>query len=117
MRGMEKLIHDLEKVYDEITAIALLTHSLEKEAKAMRNPYTDIYKLRAPARKFFGMEEASLKQMIQTLLTSWKSEHRISANGRRVKLSPKEAKLLGLSDQEEVDVYDLYEQLKTLQKT
>ncbi len=114
---MEKLIQDLEKVYDEITAIALLTHSLEKEAKALRNPYTEPYKLRAPARKFFGVEEASLKDMVQVLVQDWKQEHRLSANGRTVKLGTKEAKLLALSDNEEVDVYDIYERLKTLQKT
>ena len=116
MRGMENLVHSLESLYDEITGIALLTHSLEKEAKALRNPYTEVYKLRAPARKFFKMEEASLKDMTAFLIPMWKADHRLSSNGRHVKLG-KEAKLLGFEEGETVDVYEVYDRLKKLQKS
>ena len=115
MRGMDGLVQSLEKLYDELTAVALLTHSLEKEAKALQNPYTEIYKLRAPARQFFQKDEASLKEMVQHLVFHWKTTHALSPNGRTVLLG-KEAKLLGFKEHDEIDIYEVYEGLKKLQK-
>lgn len=112
---MDGLVQSLEKLYDELTAVALMTHTLEKEAKALRNPYTEVYKLRSQARHFFGKDEASLKDMVQHLLSEWKASRSLSANGRSVTLG-KEAKLLGFKEHQEIDIYQVYEALQTLQK-
>ena len=112
---MDGLVHSLEKLHDELTAVALLTHTLEKEAKALRNPYTEVYKLRAPARHFFQKEQASLKELTHILLQGWKASQSLSANGRTVTLG-KEAKLLGFKEHDKVDVYEVYHALQKLQK-
>lgn len=115
MKRMEEFIQRLETLHDDITAIALLTNSLAKQAKQLRNPYTEVYPLKSKAREFFQMQEGSIKNMMDVLLQSWKQEKRLSLNGRTIRLG-KEAKLFGQVPESSADVYDIYTWLSDLQK-
>ncbi len=115
MKRMEEFIQRLEDLHDDITAIALLTNSLAKQAKQLRNPYTEAYPLKSKAREYFQLQEASIKGMLDLLVEGWKQEKRLSLNGRTVKLG-KEAKLFGQAAESSVDVYDVYTWLSELQK-
>jgi hypothetical protein len=115
MKRMEEFIQRLESFHDDITAIALLTNSLAKQAKQLRNPYTESYPLKSKARDFFQIPEASIKGMMDILVQTWKQEKRLSLNGRTVRLG-KEAKLFGQTPESSIDVYDVYTSLSDLQK-
>ncbi len=112
---MEEFIQRLETLHDDITAVALLTNSLAKQAKQLRNPYTEAYPLKSKARAFFQVPEGSIKDMMDTLVQTWKEEKRLSMNGRTVRLG-KEAKLFGQVPETSADVYDMYTWLSELQK-
>lgn len=112
---MDEFIQRLELLADELTAVALLTNSLAKEANQMHNPYTISLPLRREGRVYFGRQEASIKVMIDHLLIGWKSERRLSPNGRTVRLGS-EASLFKKKMNERVDIYDIYTWLSELQK-
>lgn len=114
---MDEFIQRLELLADELTAVALLTNSLAKEANQMHNPYTISLPLRRQGRAYFGTHEASIKGMIGHLLIGWKSERCLSPNGRTVRLgSQAEASLFKKKVNDLVDIYDIYTWLSELQK-
>lgn len=82
-------------------------------ARTLRDPYRDTHPLNRAARKYFQLSHASLKELVDIMLPIWKSENRLSASGRTIKLG-EEAFLFAMKEGDSIDVYDLYEAMQAL---
>lgn len=96
---------------NDVTEVAHRTHEVEKAVR--RNSYRKSQILTEEAQEIFGIEEASVKDLIEFWMPLWKDEKRISHNGRRIRLG-EEARLLGEAPETTLDVYELCKRLSLL---
>ncbi len=96
----------LEKMYDELTDSAITAKKIYYAAKEPQDYFTHEFKLKPAARKLLGVKRISLEKLLDIWIPIWKRENRLNINGSLVRLG-KEAELLGLAPEVEVDVYEV----------
>jgi hypothetical protein len=96
----------LEKMYDELTDCAISSKKIYYAAKEPQDYFTYEFKLKPAARKALGVKRISLEKLLAQWTPIWKRENRLNINGSVVRLG-KEAELLGLEPEVEVDVYEV----------
>ena len=103
----------LEAVLDEVGVLTEHTYELARSLRTPIKPYTHTFTLIPAAQKVLKRKTASLKDLTQFFLATWKAEGRLGVSGRTVRIGL-EAELLGLGPEQEVDVYTVCERLSTL---
>lgn len=104
----------LEHLYDDLTEAAISAKAIYKQAKQPTDLFTHSFKLKKSVRHVLGKRYASMEELIDLWLPRWKSEGRLSANGYLVRVGKEEAKLLGLREDSEHDVYSFANHLTRL---
>ena len=104
--NIQNIIGRLESVYADLTTAIRSARKAEKIA-AEKDFFTHPWKLKRPFRAIIGKKYVSVEELMSEWTEKWKAEGRLSANGLRIRLGKKEAKLLGLEPEKTVSVYEV----------
>ena len=104
--SIRPFIKVLKNMYNELTETAADSMSLYKTVKKSKNEYLLRHPLKPEAAAALSLNSASLKEILDLWLPTWKSEGRIGIAGRTIRLG-EEAKILGEEPEIVMDVYDV----------
>jgi uncharacterized metal-binding protein len=110
---MRPFIKLLKIMYNELTETAADSIILYKSVKKTKNEYLLRHPLIPEAAAALSINSASLKEILDIWLPTWKSEGRIGIAGRTIRLG-KEAKILGEEPEVIMDVYDVCTRITAL---
>jgi len=111
--SMRPFIKLLKIMYNELTETAADSIILYKSVKKTKNEYLLRHPLIPEAAAALSINSASLKEILDIWLPTWKSEGRIGIAGRTIRLG-KEAKILGEEPEVIMDVYDVCTRITAL---